>query len=58
MSKQDDKKIAALVKKNAAKVAKEKPKSRRRYDPTLPPEGDEGEAERERLFSEMKKREF
>jgi len=58
MSKQDDKKLAALVKRNAAKVAKEKPKARKRFDPTLPAEEDERDAERDRLFKEMKKREF
>lgn len=57
MSKQDEKKLAALVKKTAAKVAKKKPKARRQYDSTLPAESDEDE-ERQRLFSDMKKREF
>jgi hypothetical protein len=58
MSKSDDRKLEALVRKTAAKVAKQKPKTRRRYDPTLPPEGEEREGERERFFSEMQKREF
>jgi len=57
MSKSDDRKLEALVKKNAAKVAKAKPKARRQYDPTLPPEVEE-DGERDRFFSEMKKREF
>jgi hypothetical protein len=57
MTKSDDQKIAALVKKNAAKAAKPKATGRRQYDATLQPEVDEDE-ERRRFFSEMKKREF
>ena len=57
MSKSDDKKLAALVKKNAAKTAKSKNKVRRRYDETVPPETDE-DTEQRNFFSEMKKREF
>jgi len=57
MSKSDDRKLAALVKKTAAKVAKAKPKTRRRHDPTLPPEA-ETDGGTDRFFSEMKKREF
>lgn len=53
----DDKKLAALAKKNAAKVAKEKAKKRRQYDDTLPQE-EEADGDRDRFFSEMKKREF
>jgi hypothetical protein len=53
----DEKKLAALAKKNAAKVAKEKSKVRRRFDDTLPDEEDEDPKTR-RLFKEMKKREF
>ena len=53
----DDRKLAALAKKNAAKAAKAKAKKRRQYDDTLPPERDEDQ-EAQRLFSEMKKREF
>ena len=57
MSKSDDRKLAALVKKNAAKAAKSKGKRRRRYDETLPPETDE-DTELRDFFSEMKRREF
>jgi hypothetical protein len=57
MSKSDDQKLAALVKKNAAKVAKAKQPTRRRYDSTLSPEVEE-DLERRKFFSEMKKREF
>jgi hypothetical protein len=57
MSKGDDRKLAALAKKNAAKAAKAKPNKRRRYDDTLPPEREE-DLELRDFFSEMKKREF
>ncbi len=57
MSKSDDQKLAALVKKNAAKAAKAKQPKRRRYDTTLAPEVEE-DLERRKFFSEMKKREF
>jgi hypothetical protein len=57
MSRSEDRKLAALVKKTAAKVAKAKPKTRRRYDDTLPPEKEE-DSDSRALFSEMKKREF
>lgn len=57
MSKSDDRKLEALVKKTAAKVAKGKPKSRRQFDPTLRDEIEQ-DGERERFFSEMQKREF
>jgi hypothetical protein len=59
MSKSDEQKLAAMVRKNAAKVAKAKKKAQRRHDKTLPPEpDDEDESESRTLFSEMKKREF
>lgn len=57
MSKGDDEKIAALVRKNAAKAAKVKPNRRRQYDSTLQPEQEE-DLERRDFFKEMKKREF
>ncbi len=57
MSKSDDRKLAALVKKNAAKAAKAKTKGRRRYDDTLPPEREQ-DPDLRHFFSEMKKREF
>lgn len=60
MSKSDEQKLAALIKKNMAKA--EKPKGvqkRRQYDPTLRPEADDdNDSERRNFFSEMKKREF
>lgn len=57
MSKSDDRELAALVKKTAAKVAKSKPKARRKYDDTLRRTSEE-EEDAQALFSEMKKREF
>jgi hypothetical protein len=57
MSKSDDKKLEALAKKNAAKVAKAKPEKRRRYDDTLPPDREE-DLDARGLFDEMKKRDF
>jgi hypothetical protein len=57
-SKSDEQKLAALVKKNSAKVAKAKRKTKRQYDTTLPPETSDEDLERRDFFSEMKKREF
>jgi hypothetical protein len=57
MAKGDDRKLAALAKKNAAKAAKAKPNRRRQYDSTLQPEREEDLDLRD-FFSEMKKREF
>ena len=57
MSLGDDRKLAALAKKNAAKAAKAKPNRRRQYDDTLPAEQEE-DLELREFFSEMKKREF
>ena len=57
MSKSEDQKMAALIKKNAAKAAKLK-SARRRGDDTLPPDPTEEDLERRNFFSEMQKREF
>jgi len=58
MSKSDDEKLAALVRKNAAKAARAKRKVKRQYDNTLPPETTDDDLNRRDFFSEMKKREF
>jgi hypothetical protein len=58
VSKSEDEKLAKLIKKNMAKAAKAKPKARKRYDPTLPPDSTDDDIERRDFFSEMKKREF
>lgn len=57
MSKSDEKRLEALVRKNAAKAAKVKKGQQRKFDPTLTQES-EDDAERRRFFSDMKKREF
>lgn len=57
MSKSDERKLAALVKKLSAKAAQTKPAARRKYDDTLVTELDDN-TERRAFFSEMKKREF
>ena len=54
----DPKKLAALIKKNAAKAAKTRAQVRRQYDHTLPPEPDDDDGERRAFFAEIKKREF
>jgi hypothetical protein len=58
MSKSEDEKMAKLIKKNMAKAEKAKPKTRRKYDPTLQAETTDDDLERRDFFSEMKKREF
>jgi hypothetical protein len=59
MPSQQERKILALAKKNAAKaVDAAKPKPSRRYDATLPSEEGKTDEERERFFKEMKRREF
>ncbi len=58
MSKREDQRIAALAKKNAAKVVVPKSERATRYDPTLRQRPDEEDGETRRLFKEMKKREF
>ena len=58
VSKSEDERMAKLIKKNIAKAEKAKPKTRRKYDPTLPAETTDDDLERRDFFSEMKKREF
>lgn len=57
MTKSDDRKLAALVRKNMTKPAKPAPTLRRQYDDTLPAEADD-DPDRKKFFSDMKKREF
>jgi len=57
MTKSDDKKLAALARKNAARAVTPKAKLRRQYDDTLPSEREE-DLDHRQLFKEMKKREF
>jgi hypothetical protein len=58
MTKRDDQRIAALAKKNAAKVKPPRAEQAEHFDPTLRHRPAEEEAETKRLFKEMKRREF
>jgi hypothetical protein len=58
MSKREDQRIAALVKKNAAKVASKKTDRSAQYDSTLRQRAPDEDPETSRFFKEMKKREF
>jgi DNA anti-recombination protein RmuC len=58
MSRADDKRIAALAKKNAAKIKPPKDTETAKFDPTLRQRPAENSAETQRLFKEMKRREF
>lgn len=57
MTKSEDKKIAALARKNAAKIVKPKDGVTPKYDDTLRVKKEE-ENDARGLFKEMKKREF
>lgn len=57
----NDKQLEALARRNAAKAVKADKKPTKTYDPTLDatrPVGSDDSAETQRLFKEMKKREF
>ncbi|MGH7700981.1 MAG: hypothetical protein ACREMJ_10760 [Gemmatimonadales bacterium] len=58
MSKSEEEKLAALVRKTAAKAAKAKRKVQRQYDDTLRSETTDEDIDRRDFFSEMKKRDF
>lgn len=58
MSKREDQRIAALVKKNTAKVANPKVDRSAQYDDTLKQKPADQDHETKRFFKEMKKREF
>jgi hypothetical protein len=58
MSKREDQRLAALAKKNAAKIVPPRNERAVQFDPTLRQRPDEDDAETRRLFKEMKKREF
>jgi hypothetical protein len=58
MSKRDDDRIAKLAKKNAEKVVPPKRDRATQFDSTLKQRPSEEEPETERLFKEMKRREF
>ena len=58
MSKRDDQKLAALVKKNAARIKPPTQERAAQYDDTLRIGRQDEDSETRRLFKEMKKREF
>ena len=58
MSKREDQRIAALVKKNTAKVANPKVDRSSQYDDTLKTKAAEQEEDTKKFFKEMKRREF
>lgn len=58
MAKADDKRIAALARRNAAKMAKPKTVNPSQFDDTLRIRREEEDPETRRLFKEMKRREF
>lgn len=58
MSKREDQRIAALAKKNAEKVVPPRRERAAQFDPTLRKKPVEDEVETERLFKDMKRREF
>jgi hypothetical protein len=58
MTRREDQRIAALAKKNAAKMKPPRQDQASDFDPTLRQRAQEGDAETRRLFKEMKRREF
>ena len=58
MSKREDQRIAALARKNAAKVKPPKQDHASQFDPTLRHRPADVDTETKRLFKEMKRREF
>jgi hypothetical protein len=58
MSKREDQRIAALVRKNAAKTANPKVDRTAQYDDTLKGKPPEPDSESKRFFKDMKRREF
>lgn len=58
MSKREDQRIAALVKKNTAKIKPPVADNSAQFDPTLRLRPSEESLDTKRLFKDMKKREF
>ena len=58
MSKREEQKLAALIKKHAGKTAPPRKDLDAQYDATLRKCPNEQEEETKRLFKEMKRREF
>ena len=58
MTRRDDQRIAALAKKNAAKVKPPRQEQAADFDPTIRQRAPEQDSDTKRLFKEMKRREF
>ena len=58
MTRREDQRIAALAKKNAAKVKPPRQEQASDFDPTLRQGAPDGDSETRRLFKEMKRRDF
>jgi hypothetical protein len=58
MTRREDQRIAALAKKNAAKVKPPRQDQASDFDPTLRQRAAQDDPETRRLFKEMKRREF
>ena len=58
MTRREDQRIAALAKKNAAKVKPPRQDQASNFDPTLRQRTADQDPETKRLFKEMKRREF
>jgi hypothetical protein len=58
MTRREDQRIAALAKKNAAKIKPPRQDQASDFDATLRQRAPEEDAETRRLFKEMKRREF
>lgn len=58
MSKREEQRLAALIKKNAAKATSKKTDRAAQYDDTLKQKPAEEDHETKRFFKEMKRREF
>ncbi len=57
----NEKQIRALARRNAARITKVKPEQQRKYDETLEatrPRDDRDRTDADRIFKEMKRREF
>jgi hypothetical protein len=58
MSKREEQRLAALIKKNLAKTTPSKRDRSAQYDDTLRKKAPETDDETKRFFKEMKRREF
>jgi hypothetical protein len=58
MSKREEQRIAALIKKHAGKTPPPRKDKEAKYDDTLRQRPAEEDGETQRLFKEMKRREF